>query len=32
MKIGVVDVGGGMRGVFASGVLDYCLEAGIEFD
>ena len=32
MKLGVVDVGGGMRGVFASGVLDYCLEAGIKFD
>ena len=32
MKLGVVDVGGGMRGVFASGVLDYCLEAGINFD
>lgn len=32
MKIGVVDVGGGMRGVFASGALDYCLEAGIGFD
>jgi len=32
MKLGVVDVGGGMRGVFASGVLDYCLDAGIDFD
>lgn len=32
MKLGVVDVGGGMRGVFASGVLDYCLEAGIKFN
>ncbi len=32
MKIGVVDVGGGMRGIFASGALDYCLEAGIHFD
>ncbi len=32
MKLGVVDVGGGMRGIFAAGVLDYCLEAGIKFD
>lgn len=32
MKLGVVDVGGGMRGVFASGVLDYCLETGIKFN
>ena len=32
MKLGVVDVGGGMRGVFAAGVLDYCLESGIKFD
>ena len=32
MKLGVVDVGGGMRGIYAAGVLDYCLDAGIEFD
>lgn len=31
-KIGVVDVGGGLRGIYAAGVLDYCLEVGIEFD
>lgn len=32
MKIGVVDVGGGYRGIYAAGVLDYCLEHGILFD
>ena len=32
MKLGVVDVGGGMRGVYASGILDHCLEKGISFD
>jgi predicted patatin/cPLA2 family phospholipase len=31
-KIGIVDVGGGFRGVYASGVLDYCLSHGIQFD
>ena len=32
MKIGVVDVGGGVRGSFGAGVLDYCMEQGIRFD
>lgn len=32
MKIGVVDVGGGLRGIFGAGVLDYCLDHGIRFD
>ena len=32
MKIGVIDVGGGMRGNYATGVLDYCLDANIHFD
>lgn len=32
MKIGVIDVGGGLRGIYAVGVLDYCLEHGIQFD
>lgn len=32
MKTGIVDVGGGYRGVYASGVLDYCLDHGIAFD
>lgn len=31
-KIGVVDVGGGFRGVYAAGVLDYCMHEGIWFD
>lgn len=32
MKTGIVDVGGGLRGVYATGVLDYCLDEGIRFD
>ena len=32
MKIGVVDVGGGLRGIYAVGVLDYCMDKGIRFD
>ena len=32
MKIGVVDVGGGFRGIYACGVLDYCLDENIRFD
>lgn len=31
-KIGIVDVGGGYRGVYAAGVLDYCMEQNITFD
>ena len=31
-KIGVVDVGGGNRGIYAAGVLDYCMHKGIWFD
>ena len=31
-KIGVVDVGGGYRGIYAAGVLDYCLDHDIHFD
>lgn len=31
-KIGIIDVGGGMRDVYAAGVLDTCLELGIKFD
>ena len=31
-KIGVVDVGGGFRGVYAAGVLDFCMDYGIRFD
>lgn len=32
MKIGIVDVGGGLRGIYAAGVLDYCMDNGIRFD
>lgn len=32
MKTAVVDVGGGLRGIYAAGVLDRCLEDGIRFD
>lgn len=32
MKVGIVDVGGGYRGVYAAGVLDYCYDHGITFD
>lgn len=31
-KIGVVDVGGGYRGIYAAGVLDFCLDHDIHFD
>lgn len=31
-KIGVVDVGGGFRGIYAAGVLDTCIEHNIQFD
>ncbi len=30
--IGVVDVGGGERGIYGAGVFDYCMEHGISFD
>lgn len=32
MKTGIVDVGGGMRGIYAAGVLDWCMDHGITFD
>lgn len=32
MKLGIVDVGGGYRGIYAAGVLDYCMDQGIRFD
>ena len=32
MKLGAVDVGGGMRGIYAAGVMDRCLAEGIVFD
>lgn len=30
--LGIVDVGGGLRGIYGAGFLDYCLEHGISFD
>lgn len=32
MKLGIIDVGGGLRGIFAAGVLDYCMDNNIRFD
>lgn len=32
MKLGVVDVGGGLRGVYAAGIFDVCLAEGVRFD
>ena len=32
MKTGLIDVGGGMRGIYGAGVLDTCLDLGIHFD
>ena len=32
MKLGVIDVGGGYRGIYACGVLDYCMDQQIKFD
>lgn len=32
MKTGIVDVGGGMRGIYAAGVFDWCLDNDIRFD
>jgi len=31
-KVGVVDVGGGLRGSYAAGVLDCCIDHGVTFD
>lgn len=32
MKFGVIDVGGGLRGIYGTGVLDRCIEEGVHFD
>lgn len=32
MKIGVIDVGGGLRGSYTAGVYDWCHDNGIRFD
>lgn len=31
-KYGIIDVGGGMRGIYATGVFDRCIDDGIVFD
>lgn len=30
--IGIIDVGGGMRGIYTSGIYDYLMDKGIEFE
>lgn len=30
--VGIIDVGGGLRGIYGAGVFDYCLEKEIQFD
>ena len=32
MKLGIIDVGGGFRGIYAAGVFDFCLDRDIHFD
>ena len=32
MKTGVIDVGGGFRGIYATGILDYCQDNALTFD
>lgn len=32
MKSAIIDVGGGMRGIYAAGVMDCCMEENIHFD
>lgn len=32
MKTGVIDAGGGLRGIYAVGVFDYCMDHDIHFD
>ncbi len=32
MKTGIVDVGGGLRGIYAVGIMDYCMDKKIRFD
>ena len=31
-KIGIIDVGGGLRGIYAAGVFDWCMDNGVRFD
>ena len=32
MVTGIIDVGGGLRGIYAAGILDYCMMHSIQFD
>lgn len=32
MKTGVIDVGGGLRGIYAAGIFDFCMDNHIKFD
>lgn len=32
MKFGIIDLGGGMRGTYSTGVLEYCAKNNIKFD
>lgn len=32
MKSAIIDVGGGVRGIYAAGVMDCCMEEKIRFD
>ena len=32
MKLGIIDTGGGMRGVYSAGILDFCLKNNLSFD
>lgn len=31
-KFGVIDTGGGLRGIYGAGVLDYCMDNDLQFD
>ncbi len=32
MKLGLIDVGGGLRDIYGAGVLDMCMDSGVRFD
>ncbi len=32
MKTGIIDVGGGLRGIYAVGIFDFCMDRNIRFD
>lgn len=32
MMVGVIDVGGGLRGIYGTAIFDYCLDKGVSFD